>query len=551
MFDRPIRARRLGVATFASLAVTAVTVLAAPSAMLSAAHANTAPAPGTVYASDYDQGVVDAIAPDGTVTPIGQFQDPEGVAVDSGGNLYVADDENGSSFFKVTPDGTQSALPFTGIDYPYGVAVDGAGDVFGLGYSYGAGGEVIHELTPGGTETTIPVSGASNISGIAADAAGNLYVADWNNGVFKVTPDGTTTPFGSGFLEAGGVAVDPSGNVVVSDYNAHDIVTIAPDGTQTTLTLPVNFGPEAIAAGPGGYIYVNNDNNGGNYQIDPSGQRTLLSDALPEYVYGFAAVQSPRAAQPLGFDSSPGSEPAVGQPYDVAAHGGASGLPMTLSSATPGVCTVKSHLDGTGTATLTAPGTCTIDAAQAGNRGYTPGAAQQSFGVKYAQDIAFTSRAHKPRVGKTYHVTATGGTSANAVVFAKGARSHHNCTVTSAGKVKFKHAGRCTIVATQAGDATHYTAQRMFQTIRVRRALQNVHFTTQAPKNAAAGTTYRAQATGGASGNKVKMSTTGPCKVSPHGLVTFTGAGTCTITANQAGNADYRLGRAVQETKVH
>jgi streptogramin lyase len=550
MFDRPMRPRRLGVVSLATFAVAATVSLAGPVALMSSAQAATTGATaGTVFVTDENAGVVQQVAPDGTATPLGSFTEPDGLALDTAGNLYVANDTQGGTFDKLTPDGTQTALPITGFDYPWQIAVDNAGNVYAMGYTFNVGEHIV-KLTPDGTQTDVSVPGSSSPEALATDSAGNLYVADYSNGVFKVTPDGTTTPFGSGYQEAEGVAVDEHDNVFVTDYAAHDIVKLTPDGTQTTIPLSSDFGPEAIATGPGGYLYVNNDDNGGTYQIDPSGAISLLSSQLSDYTYGIEAVQT-RIGQSLAFDSSPGSAPFVGQAYDVSTHSGASGLPVTLSSATPGVCSVKSHLDGTGTAMLTGPGTCTVSAAQAGNRVYAPASAQQSFGVKFAQDIAFTSRAHKPRVGKTYHVTATGGTSANAVVFAKGARSHHNCTVTSAGKVKFKHAGRCTIVATQAGDATHYTAQRMFQTIRVRRAVQNVHFTTQAPKNAAAGTTYRAQATGGASGNKVKISVTGPCKVSPHGLVTFDAAGTCTISATQAGNADYLLGRAVQETKVH
>jgi hypothetical protein len=70
---------------------------------------------------------------------------------------------------------------------------------------------------------------------------------------------------------------------------------------------------------------------------------------------------------------------------------------------------------------------------------------------------------------------------------------------------------------------------------------QRITFTSTAPASATVdGVSYTVAATGGASGNPVTFSSGAPTVCSVSGAtVSFTGAGTCTIDANQAGNADY------------
>jgi NHL repeat len=91
-----------------------------------------------------------------------------GVAVDSAGNVYVADAYN-ASVFKITPGGKQTTIA-ANLNAPAAVAVDAAGSL----YSTDDGTDSRYEVTADGKQTT--VSDTSNVpNGVALDGLGNLY----------------------------------------------------------------------------------------------------------------------------------------------------------------------------------------------------------------------------------------------------------------------------------------------------------------------------------------------------------------------------------------
>lgn len=191
-----------------------------------------------------------------------RFNYPRGVAVDGTGDVYVADTIN-NTIRKVTPAGvvtTLAGLAGTigsadgkGNDArffsPQGLAVDSAGNVYvaDTGSVLHSHNYTIRKVTPAGVVTTLAGlaghSGSVDGTGIAArfneplgvavDSAGNLYVTDSRNGtVRKVTPAGAVTTLaglvdnsgsadGTGsaarFSFPSGVAVDREGNVYVAD----------------------------------------------------------------------------------------------------------------------------------------------------------------------------------------------------------------------------------------------------------------------------------------------------------------------------------------------
>jgi hypothetical protein len=255
---------------------------------------------------------------DGGPAVSAQLNDPYGIAVDAAGNLYIADQGNGA-IRMVSTNGVITTIaggggpPIHGVGdggpatsaslgLPEGVAVDSMGNI----YIADTQNNRVRIVTPGGTITTAAGTGApsgfgalgdggpatsagvSTPSGVAVDLAGNLYIADrGNNRIRKVTTDGTiNTVAGTGIAgysgDGGpataaelnlpwGLAVDASGNIYISDtYNAR-VRMVGTNGTITTIAGNGNQGsggdggpatsaqltqPYGIAVGAGGAIYV-------------------------------------------------------------------------------------------------------------------------------------------------------------------------------------------------------------------------------------------------------------------------------------------------------
>jgi Neprosin len=256
-------------------------------------------------------------------------------------------------------------------------------------------------------------------------------------------------------------------------------------------------------------------------------------------------------AVPIVFISSAPTAALVGrQTYTPQATGDGSANPVVFTIAAPsaGVCILHA-----GVVSFTGAGTCDINADQAEDATY-PAADQvtQTFRVRRTQKIAFTSTAPTAALVRkqTYTPQATGDASANPVVFTIAARSSGVC-ILHARVVSFTGAGRCTIHADQAGNATYAPADQATQTFRVRHT-QKIAFTSTAPRAARVGRrTYIPKATGGASANPVLFTiAAGSSRVCilRARVVSFTGAGRCTIHAHQAGNPSYAAADHVTQT---
>ncbi len=98
-------------------------------------------------------------------------------------------------------------------------------------------------------------------------------------------------------------------------------------------------------------------------------------------------------------------------------------------------------------------------------------------------------------------------------------------------------------------DSTNYSGATATVHINVGKASQTINFTSAAPTNASDGGTYTPTATGGDSGNPIIFGASGACSYdSGTGLVTMSGTGNCTVTADQAGNTNYQTADQVSQS---
>jgi sugar lactone lactonase YvrE len=223
-----------------------------------------------------------------------RFNFPVGVAVDGAGNVFVADSKN-FTIRKITPAGVVStfagaAFQFGATDgpgasarffLPYGVAVDGAGNV----YVADGGNHTIRKITPDGTVSTLAgaaqqqgsvngTGGAARFAspfGVAVDAGGNVYVADSeNHAIRRITPAGVVTTVAgqlglSGAVDGGasvarfnqprGVALDAAGNLFVVDHGNSVIRHVATNGNVTTIIGTAGVVGEVDSVGAAARVY--------------------------------------------------------------------------------------------------------------------------------------------------------------------------------------------------------------------------------------------------------------------------------------------------------
>ncbi|MBX3717350.1 MAG: putative Ig domain-containing protein [Burkholderiales bacterium] len=269
-----------------------------------------------------------------------------------------------------------------------------------------------------------------------------------------------------------------------------------------------------------------------------------------------ASLTVDKAAQAIAF--APLADVNVGSaPVPLAASGGASGNPVTFASLTAPVCTVAGNA-----VTIIRTGTCAIRASQAGSANYLAAAdVDRSFAVKAL--VVAVSPATLPAA--TYDkaleqaFTATGGNAPYAFSIDAGTLPP-GVSLAPNGVLSGKPAAAGTYAFTvTATDASTAASGGPFSgtvavTLTVDKAAQAITFAALSQRTLGKTAPFAVSATGGASGKPVAFSslTTPVCTVSG-ATVTLAAAGTCTIAADQEGDANHLPAPQVKQsfTVVH
>jgi uncharacterized protein (TIGR03437 family) len=314
----------------------------ATSASLFSPWGITLDAAGHLYIADTGNHRVRKVSPEGIITTVAgngvrgflgdglrattaSLNEPNGVAVDGAGNLYIADTAN-HRIRKVSPDGAISTVAGTGtpglfgdggpavrasLQKPYGVAVDRAGVL----YIADTQNHAIRKLGPDGNLVTIAGTGVFGLSGdggpavdaalffpdgVHVDAVGNIYIADTqNHRIRRIAPNGfISTVAGSGATGFGGggfrgdggpatrallnapesAALDAAGNLYIADFFNRRVRRVTPEGTISTFAgNGIGFfagdGGPATSASIDGAFGVTVDARGSLYLADTLNHR--------------------------------------------------------------------------------------------------------------------------------------------------------------------------------------------------------------------------------------------------------------------------------------
>lgn len=213
---------------------------------------------------------------------------PEGVAVDVSGNVYISDTYN-HRVLKVPSTDLACTTPAdcttigSGMVSPDGLAVDASGNVYITDYSSSIG--ILMETFSGGTYTQSLVgSGLSIPTGVAVDASGNLYVASsGGNVILKEALSGgtyTQSTMGIGLDNPTGVAIAANGDIYAADYN---------DGRVVLLDVAAgNFNTEPVASTSATESVAFTFDAGGTLASTPY---AVLTQGAPNLDFNAAATQ--------------------------------------------------------------------------------------------------------------------------------------------------------------------------------------------------------------------------------------------------------------------
>ncbi|NOS71008.1 MAG: hypothetical protein HOP33_13890 [Verrucomicrobia bacterium] len=197
----------------------------------------------------------------------GNNSDPYGLAFDGAGNLFVATGGYGIPIEKYTPGGVGSVFA-SGLSLVSGIAFDSAGNLYEGNYGDGT----IGKFTSGGIGSVFsPVN--YHVSGLVFDGAGNLYAASFDSAqIEKFTPAGIRSVFANLAVSGGaGLAFDREGNLYAASQANNTIEKFTPGGVGSVFASTGLSSPYGLAFDSAGNLYVANYGNNTIEKFSPTG----------------------------------------------------------------------------------------------------------------------------------------------------------------------------------------------------------------------------------------------------------------------------------------
>jgi streptogramin lyase len=179
-------------------------------------------ASGNAYVAD--QGISPSLGGIVKLTPSGSVSEfttdassPFGIAVTSGGDLWVTNDTNGT-LVEYNSSGTVIGGPITGLNQPRTVAIDLTGNLW---VANAGGNSVLKYSSAGVLSNTFSSKGINTPYDVAVDSSGSVWIANEASNSISMISGTTVTPFtGAGVSTPKGIVADNLGNIWVGSFDA-------------------------------------------------------------------------------------------------------------------------------------------------------------------------------------------------------------------------------------------------------------------------------------------------------------------------------------------
>jgi len=205
---------------------------------------------------------------------------PGGLAFDSSGNLYVANESSGT-ILKYDSSGTGTIFA-SGLNSPEGLAFDNNGNL----YVANVGDSTIEKFNSSGIGSLFAANLSMDSFAIAVDSSGNVYTASYLHNftpIWKFDPNGNQSVFVTNSASLGlrnpeGMACDSSGNLYVSYEQTGVIEKFDSSGNGTVFAPGVGNSFYGLAFDSDGNLYAVNGGIDGIDKFDTNGNMTVFAD---------------------------------------------------------------------------------------------------------------------------------------------------------------------------------------------------------------------------------------------------------------------------------